>query len=131
MLGKFSAATIPVGYVLCFSLCGPEMWVWESDRAGATASTQFNMMNNIFFSFVKTVLGFALLNHEQLGYDLTICIRRGNEVEVIVLDEVIRRTSGVICRAQPHAGKPIPIAKTTSVLSKTPVSCNRTLDHVI
>jgi hypothetical protein len=92
-------------FVLGFTLCGSRMRLWEFDRLGGIASTQFDI-NEDGLQFVSAVLGFLWLNEEQLGFDPTIVtagdkryieIKQGTER--LVIDKVIKRVPCVAGRA--------------------------------
>ncbi|KAH7033922.1 hypothetical protein B0J12DRAFT_607968 [Macrophomina phaseolina] len=94
-------------FVLGFTLCGPTMRLWEFDRLGGIASEQFDV-NNDGLRFVSVIMGYLLMDKEQLGFDPTILeasgkrwieIKRNNRTERLVLDEVITRTPCVVGRA--------------------------------
>jgi hypothetical protein len=87
------------------------MRLWSFDRLGAIASVGFNI-NQDGSKFVSAVLGFLLMNDEQLGFDPTIIkikdkgtetryvdIQRGNCTERLVLDRVITCAHCVVGRA--------------------------------
>ncbi|KAF2174640.1 hypothetical protein K469DRAFT_648104 [Zopfia rhizophila CBS 207.26] len=94
-------------FVLGFTLCGSLMRLWEFDRLGGIASTQFDV-NEDGLQFVSAVLGFLWLNEEQLGFDPTIItagdkryieIERDNHTERLVIDKVVKRVPCVAGRA--------------------------------
>ncbi|PVH98640.1 hypothetical protein DM02DRAFT_681826 [Periconia macrospinosa] len=94
-------------FVLGFTLCGPFMRLWEFDRLGGIASEQFDI-NEDGLQFVSAVLGFLLLNEEQLGFDPTVItagdkryieIERNNHTERLVIDKVVKRVPCVAGRA--------------------------------
>jgi hypothetical protein len=87
------------------------MRLWSFDRLGAIASVGFNIHQD-GSKFVSAVLGFLLMNDEQLGFDPTIIkikdkgtetryvdIQRGNCTERLVLDRVITCAHCVVGRA--------------------------------
>ena len=55
-------------FVLGFTLCGSIMRLWEFDRVGAIASSSFGI-NLDLLQFIPAILGFLLMNDEQLGFD--------------------------------------------------------------
>ena len=94
-------------FVLGFTLCGSFMRLWEFDRLGGIASTQFNI-NRDGLRFVFVVLGFLWMNDEQLGFDPTINmsdgkrhieIERDGKTERITIDAMIKRAPCVAGRA--------------------------------
>ena len=94
-------------FILGFILCGSLMRLWEFDRLGGIASTQFDI-NQEGLQFVSAVLGFLWMNEEQLGFDLTILkaegrqyieIKRSGQLERLVIDEVMRRAPCIAGRA--------------------------------
>ncbi|KAJ8130733.1 hypothetical protein O1611_g2895 [Lasiodiplodia mahajangana] len=94
-------------FVLAFTLCGPMMRLWEFDRLGGIASTQFDINEN-GLRFVSTILGFLWIEEKDLGFDPTFvavngqhCIEiiRDGTPERIVIDEVIRRVPCISSRA--------------------------------
>ncbi|KAI1659446.1 hypothetical protein F4813DRAFT_401524 [Daldinia decipiens] len=94
-------------FVLAFTLCGSFMRVWEFDRLGCIASTQFDINKN-GLQFVSTILGFLWLEDKDIGFDPTfvrfnskryIEINRDGTLERIVIDEVIGRVPCVVGRA--------------------------------
>ncbi|KAK0609021.1 hypothetical protein DIS24_g12578, partial [Lasiodiplodia hormozganensis] len=93
-------------FVFGFTLCGSIMRLWEFDRLGGVASEQFDI-NNDGLRFVSVIIGYLMMDKEQLGFDPTIQeangerwieIKRNNKTERLVLDEVIKRPSGVASR---------------------------------
>ncbi|KAI1760953.1 hypothetical protein GGR53DRAFT_507328, partial [Hypoxylon sp. FL1150] len=101
-------------FVLAFTLCGPLMRVWEFDRLGGIASTQFDI-NKDGLQFVSIILGFLWMEEKDLGFDPTIItsnnvqyidiIRDGTPgrmdgtPERIVIDKVIERVRCIAGRA--------------------------------
>lgn len=94
-------------FVLGFTLCGSLMRLWEFDRLGGIASTQFDI-NEDGLQFVLAVLGFLWLNEEQLGFDPSIItagdsryieIERNNRRERLIIDEVMKRAPCIAGRA--------------------------------
>ncbi|KAL4784889.1 hypothetical protein BJX76DRAFT_197301 [Aspergillus varians] len=95
-------------FVLGFTLCGPNMRLWEFDRVGAIASSSFNV-NKDGFQFVSTVLGFLQMNDKQLGYDPSIMstsdgkrfinIIRDGRSERLILDGLMKRAPCTAGRA--------------------------------
>ncbi|KAI9766861.1 MAG: hypothetical protein M1839_004748 [Geoglossum umbratile] len=94
-------------YVLGFTLCGSIMRLWEFDRLGGIASSAFDV-NKEGLQFVSAVLGYLLMDKEQLGFDPTITesdgkrymeITRNGETERLVLVELMKRHSSVAGRA--------------------------------
>ena len=95
-------------FVLGFTLCGPIMRLWAFDRAGAIASTPFNI-NKEGARFVMSMLGFLQMDNKELGYDPSIQstsdgsrfieIMRDGKPECLILDELMRGASCVVGRA--------------------------------
>ncbi|EKG09432.1 hypothetical protein MPH_13531 [Macrophomina phaseolina MS6] len=94
-------------FVLGFTLCGSTMRLWEFDRLGGTASEPFDV-NEDGPRFVSAVLGYLLMNNEQLGFDPTILevdgkrvveVTRNDQTERLVLDKLIKRAPCVVGRA--------------------------------
>jgi hypothetical protein len=94
-------------FVLGFTLCGPLMRLWQFDRLGGIASTQFDV-NREGLQFVSAVLGFLQLNEEQLGFDPTfitadgtryIEIERNNRRERLIIEKVMKRAPCIAGRA--------------------------------
>ncbi|KAE8352398.1 hypothetical protein BDV28DRAFT_3420 [Aspergillus coremiiformis] len=95
-------------FVLGFTLCGSLMRLWEFDRVGATASEFFDI-NKDGSKFVSVIVGYLLMDYNQLGYDSSIVyssdgkrsinILRDRQPERIILDELTRRTSCIAGRA--------------------------------
>ncbi|KAI0827237.1 hypothetical protein F5Y06DRAFT_236644 [Hypoxylon sp. FL0890] len=94
-------------FVLAFTLCGSLMRVWEFDRLGGIASTQFDI-NKEGLQFVSTILGFLLIEEKNLGFDPTFttfnnrrCIEiiRDKTPERIVIDKVMGRVPCIAGRA--------------------------------
>ncbi|EER42840.1 conserved hypothetical protein [Histoplasma capsulatum H143] len=94
-------------FVLGFTLCGPFLRLWNFDRLGGIASKDFNI-NQDGLQFVSVVLGFLLMNPEQLGFDPTIVvtetkryieIERNGMKEQLIIDGIIGRARCVAGRA--------------------------------
>ncbi|KAL4938313.1 hypothetical protein BDV06DRAFT_201141 [Aspergillus oleicola] len=95
-------------FALGFSLCGSIMRLWEFDRVGVIASSQFDI-NQDGQQFVLSMLGFLHMNHTQLGFDPTILtssdgrryiqIVRDGQSERLVIDKLVRRAQCVAGRA--------------------------------
>ncbi|KAH1971687.1 hypothetical protein KXV98_005361 [Aspergillus fumigatus] len=95
-------------FALGFTLCGPNMQLWEFDRVGAIASSPFDINKN-GLQFVSTMLGFLLMNNEQLGYDPSIIsmsdgrrfieIIRDGHSERLILDRLMKRAPCIAGRA--------------------------------
>ncbi|KAG6059780.1 hypothetical protein E4U32_003815 [Claviceps aff. humidiphila group G2b] len=105
-------------YVLGFTLCGSCMRVWQFDRLGGIASERVDV-NRQPLAFIKVILGFLWMSKEDLGFDPSIkepdvkpygpdvddnlkpCIEiilKDGTKELIVLDEVIYKSSSVVGR---------------------------------
>jgi hypothetical protein len=94
-------------FVPGFTLCGSRMRLWNFDRLGGIASSQFDISED-GLQFVSAVLGFLWLNEEQLGFDPTIItagdkryieIVRDDRTERLILGKVIKRVTCVAGRA--------------------------------
>ncbi|KAI1091600.1 hypothetical protein F5B19DRAFT_260948 [Rostrohypoxylon terebratum] len=94
-------------FVLAFTLCGSLIRLWEFDRLGGIASTQFDI-NKDGFQFVSTILGFLWMDEKDLGFDSTFtsfndarCIKivRNGTPERIVIDKLIGRVGCIVGRA--------------------------------
>jgi hypothetical protein len=94
-------------FVLGFTLCGSRMRLWNFNRLGGIASSQFDIHED-GLQFVSAVLGFLWLNEEQLGFDPTIItaggkryieIERDDRTERLILSKVIKRVSCIAGRA--------------------------------
>jgi hypothetical protein len=94
-------------FVLGFTFCGSIMRLWQFDRSGSSGSCSFDI-NEEGLEFVKIMLGFYLMDDEQLGFDPTIKqsdgkryieITRNDQVERLVLVENIRRHGAIVGRA--------------------------------
>ena len=94
-------------YVLGFSLCGSIMRLWQFDHSGSSGSTPFDI-NEDGDRFVRVMLGYHLMNDEQLGFDSTIhrvdgqrCIdiTRNGQIERLFLEKEVRKHAGIIGRA--------------------------------
>lgn len=94
-------------FVLGFSICGSMMRLWHFDRSGSSGSSSFDI-NKDGFKFVYVMLGYFLMNDEQLGLDPTIQqpggkryveITRNDQVERLVLTEEIIKQAMIVGRA--------------------------------
>ncbi|KAI9036229.1 uncharacterized protein KD926_002197 [Aspergillus affinis] len=95
-------------FALGFTLCGPNMRLWEFDRVGAIASSPFDI-NKDGLRFVSVMLGFLRMNDEQLGYDPSIMLTsngkrfieiiRDGQSECLILDSLMKRSPCVAGRA--------------------------------
>ncbi|KAL2803187.1 hypothetical protein BJX63DRAFT_437204 [Aspergillus granulosus] len=95
-------------FALGFSLCSSIMRIWEFDRAGAIASSPFDI-NKDGQQFVLSILGFLYMDHSQLGFDPTIHtssdgeryiqIVRDGRSERIVIDQLMQRSPCIVGRA--------------------------------
>ncbi|KAI8963086.1 hypothetical protein F5Y11DRAFT_320816 [Daldinia sp. FL1419] len=94
-------------FVLAFTLCNSLMRVWEFDRLGGIASTQFDI-NKDGLQFVSTILGFLWMDEKSLGFDPTfiplngrryIDIVRNGTPERIAIDKVMIRVPCIAGRA--------------------------------
>ena len=95
-------------FVLGFTLCGSMMRLWQFDRSGCSGSISFDV-NNDGLLFVQIMLGFHLMNNEQLGFDPTIQqskdgkrymnISRAGRIERLVIEKEIRKQAVIVGRA--------------------------------
>ena len=95
-------------FVLCFTLCGSLMRIWEFDRLGGIASEQFDI-NKDGLQFVHTMLGFLWMSEEDLGFDPTfkrlpggqpfIEISRNGASERLIIDEAMKHPHCIAGRA--------------------------------
>ena len=94
-------------FVLAFSICGSVMRLWHFDRLGNSASQSFNL-NEDGYQFVYVMLGYFVMDNEQLGLDPTIGRLDGNEfIEIVrnrqserlILTKVLRRQAVIVGRA--------------------------------
>ncbi|KAF4211370.1 hypothetical protein CNMCM5878_002704 [Aspergillus fumigatiaffinis] len=95
-------------FALGFTLCGPNMRLWEFDRVGAIASAPFDI-NKDGLQFVSAMLGFLRMNNEQLGFDSSIGstsegkkfieIIRDGLSERLILDSLMKRAPCIAGRA--------------------------------
>ncbi|MCJ1473154.1 hypothetical protein MMC13_001805 [Lambiella insularis] len=94
-------------FVLGFTLCGSIMRLWQFDRSGSSGSFSFDT-NRDGLRFVHVMLGFYLMNDEQLGLDPTIQpsdgkryveITRSDQVERLILTEEIIKQAVIVGRA--------------------------------
>ncbi|KAH6607062.1 hypothetical protein Trco_003375 [Trichoderma cornu-damae] len=96
-------------FVLAFTLCGPNMRLWEYDRVGGMASKQFSINEpRGGLEFVASVLGFLWIDEEGLGFDPTIVasggkrfieIQRDGRLERLIIDKLIVRSRCIAGRA--------------------------------
>lgn len=94
-------------FVLGFTLCGPIMRLWQFDRSGSSGSLSFDI-NKDGFMFTRVMLGYYLMNDEQLGLDPTIQqlddkryvnITREGQVERLILTKLIKKQAMIVGRA--------------------------------
>ncbi|PLB43857.1 hypothetical protein P170DRAFT_418244 [Aspergillus steynii IBT 23096] len=95
-------------FVLGFTLCGSVMRLWEFDRIGAIASSPFDI-NSEPLQFISAVVGFLLMNDEQLGFDPSIIssedgerfirIHRDGRDERLILEKLVKPSACVAGRA--------------------------------
>ncbi|OJD21394.1 hypothetical protein ACJ73_07263 [Blastomyces percursus] len=90
-------------FVPGFTVCGPRMRLWHFDRLGGVASERFDI-NEEGLQFVSVILGYLLMNEEQLGFDPTVItadgaryirIEQDGREERLIIDEVVRRAAYV------------------------------------
>jgi Fungal protein kinase len=83
------------------------MRLWQFNRLGGIASSQFNIHNDAF-QFVSAILAFLRMDKEQLGFDSTIIstksakyieIKRNGQLKRLIINRVIRRASCIAGRA--------------------------------
>ncbi|KAA8898300.1 hypothetical protein FN846DRAFT_765161, partial [Sphaerosporella brunnea] len=66
-------------WVMCFTLCGKELRIWQFDRGGAVGSTIINI-DVEWKLFLRTFFSFATLDPTSAGFDPTIrCVMHGWE----------------------------------------------------
>ena len=94
-------------FVLGFTLCGSRMRLWHFDRSGSSGSPSFDI-NQEGLKFVHVMLGYHLMDDEQLGLDPTIQqsdgqrfveITRDDQIERLILTKKIRKQATVAGRA--------------------------------
>ena len=94
-------------FVLGFTLCGSMMRLWQFDRSGSSASSSFDI-NEDGFKFTRVMLGYFLMNNEQLGLDPTtqqadgkryMEITRNDKIERLILTEDITKQAVIVGRA--------------------------------
>ena len=94
-------------FVLGFTLCGSMMRLWHFDRSGSSGSTSFDI-NEDGLLFVRIMLGYYLMNDEQLGFDPTIRsvdgkrwidITRHGKTERLFIEEDVRNHAAIVGRA--------------------------------
>ena len=94
-------------FVLGFTLCGSIMRLWQFDRLGSSGSQSFDI-NEDGFKFVRTMLGFLLMDDEQLGFDPTVHLSDGQKyIEIVrdghperlILTEVLKKQAVIAGRA--------------------------------
>ncbi len=94
-------------FVLGFTLCGSMMRLWQFDRSGSSGSSSFNI-NEDGFKLTRVMLGYFLMNNEQLGLDPTIQqsngkrymeITRNSKIERLILTEDIKKQTVIVGRA--------------------------------
>jgi hypothetical protein len=94
-------------FVLGFTLCGSLMRLWQFDRLGGIASSQFNIHDDAL-QFVSAILAFLRMDKEQLGFDPTIVsvkdmryieLERDGQRERLIIDRVIKRAPCIAGRA--------------------------------
>ena len=94
-------------FVLGFTLCGSRMRLWHFDRSGSSGSSSFDI-NQEGLKYVHVMLGYHLMDDEQLGLDPTIQqsdgqrfveIIRDNQIERLILIKEIRKQAVVAGRA--------------------------------
>ncbi|KAL2041528.1 hypothetical protein N7G274_005910 [Stereocaulon virgatum] len=94
-------------FVLGFTLCGSRMRLWHFDRSGSSGSSSFDI-NQDGLKFIYVILGYCLMDDEQLGLDPTIQqsdgqryvnITRNDQIERLILTGEIKRQAAVTGRA--------------------------------
>ncbi|KAB5513466.1 hypothetical protein GE09DRAFT_1013846 [Coniochaeta sp. 2T2.1] len=93
-------------FVLGFTLCGSLMRIWVFDRLGGIASEQFDI-NKDGLRFVSTILGFLWMSEEELGFDPTIIMAKGQRFIEIEREGTTERLilNGLMKRARCIAGR--------------------------
>lgn len=93
-------------FVLGFTLCGSIMRLWQFDRSGSSGSYSFDI-NKDGFKFTFVMLGYYLMNDEQLGLDSTIQqldgkpyvnITRNGKLERLILTKLIKKQTVIVGR---------------------------------
>jgi hypothetical protein len=83
------------------------MRLWQFDRSGSSASSSFDI-NEDGFKFTRVMLGYFLMNNEQLGLDPTtqqadgkryMEITRNDKIERLILTEDITKQAVIVGRA--------------------------------
>ena len=77
-------------FVLGFTLCGSMMRLWHFDRSGSSGSFSFDIHRD-GLKFVYVMLGYHLMDDEQLGVDPTIQQSDGQRYVEITRDDQIER----------------------------------------
>ena len=86
-------------FVLDFTLCGSIIWLWEYDWVESITSSPFNI-NKDGLQFTLVILGFLLINEEQLRFNSTILtsdskqyikIVYNNQTKCLILDKLIKQ----------------------------------------
>lgn len=94
-------------FVLGFTLCGSRMRLWHFDRSGSSGSSSFDI-NQDGLKFIHVMLGYHLMDDEQLGLDPTIQqsdgqryveITRDDQIERLILTKEIRKQAVIAGRA--------------------------------
>ncbi|KAL2168265.1 hypothetical protein VTG60DRAFT_233 [Thermothelomyces hinnuleus] len=93
-------------FVLGFTLYRSLMRIWVFDRLGGIASEQFDI-NKDGLRFVSTILGFLWMSEEELGFDPTIMMAKGQRFIEIQQDGTTKRLilDGLMKRARYIAGR--------------------------
>ena len=83
------------------------MRLWQFDRLGSSGSCSFDI-NEDGFKFTHVMIGYHLMNDEQLGLDSAIQqsdgkryveITRKYKVERLILTKLIKKQTMIVCRA--------------------------------
>ena len=94
-------------FVLGFTLCGSRLRLWQFDPLGGSGSTSFGI-NKDGYQFVRVMLGYLLMNDEQLGFDPTIHrvngkrwieITRNGCTERLFVEGEVRKHPAIVGRA--------------------------------
>lgn len=94
-------------FVLAFSICGSITRLWHFDRLGSSASLSFDI-NKDGYKFVYAMLGYLMMDDQQLGRDPTIGkidgnrfieIVRNGQPERLILIETLRKQAVIVGRA--------------------------------
>ena len=94
-------------FVLGFTLCGSMMRLWHVDHLGTSGGLSFDI-NQDGHRFVQVMLGYFMMDNQQLGLDPTIAnmhgkqcisIDRNGQTEQVILEKLLRKQAVVVGRA--------------------------------